>query len=157
MYAYPRHVTQTFLDVMREEQQVCAYMDMPLQHLHPETLRRMRRPHRDVEGLVGWIREQVPGIALRTTFIVGFPGETQEEFDFLCEALSRIRFDRVGVFTYSEEDGTPAHLFENPVPAKVRASRRDRVMSIARRLSLQRNKSLVGSEIDVLIEGSLRP
>jgi ribosomal protein S12 methylthiotransferase len=157
MYAYPRHVTQAFLDVMREERQVCAYMDMPLQHLHSETLRRMRRPHRDAEGLVAWIREQVPGIALRTTFIVGFPGETEEEFEFLCEALGRLRFDRVGVFTYSEEEGTPAHLFSDPVPPKLRATRRARVMSIARRLSLQRNRSLVGEDIDVLIEGRSNP
>jgi ribosomal protein S12 methylthiotransferase len=153
MYAYPRHVSQLLLDVMREHPQVCRYLDMPLQHLHPDTLRRMRRPHRDVEELVTWIRVQVPEVALRTTFIVGFPGETEAEFEYLCEATERIGFDRVGVFTYSDEEGTPAFDFGARVPRKVKAARRDRLMSIARKLSLRRNRLLVGRELDVLIEG----
>jgi ribosomal protein S12 methylthiotransferase len=153
MYVYPRHVTQAFLDVMRERPQVCRYMDMPLQHLHPETLRRMRRPHRDVEELIGWVREQVPGIALRSTFIVGFPGETEEEFEYLCSAMKRLELDRVGVFTYSDEEGTPAFEFAARVPARVKAARRARVMSIARKLSLVRNRAQVGQELDVLVEG----
>jgi ribosomal protein S12 methylthiotransferase len=153
MYAYPRHVTQAFLDVMRERPQVCRYLDLPLQHLHPETLRRMRRPHRDVEEVVGWIRSSVPGIALRTTFIVGFPGETEAEFEYLCQATAGLRFDRVGVFTYSDEEGTPAYEFADRVPRKVKVSRRARLMGLARKLSLARNRELVGADIDVLVEG----
>ena len=153
MYAYPRHVTAPFLDVMRERSQICRYLDMPLQHLHPETLRRMRRPHRDVEELIGWVRGQVPGIALRTTFIVGFPGETHAEVDYLCEAIQRIQFDRVGVFTYSDEEGTPAFEFAERVPARLKRERRARVMTLARKLSLSRNRAQVGQTLTVLIEG----
>ena len=114
MYAYPRHVTERFLGVLRERPQVLPYLDMPLQHTHPWTLARMRRPHRDIDDLVGWMRERVPGLVLRTTFIVGFPGETEAEFEYLLESVQRLRFDRVGVFTYSDEDGTAA--FEHAGP-----------------------------------------
>ncbi len=152
LYAYPRHITQALLDVMRERPQVCRYLDVPLQHLHPETLRRMRRPHRDVEELVGWIREQVPGIAIRTTFIVGFPGETEAEFEALCDGVQRLQFDRVGVFTYSDEDGTPAFSLPGRVPSSVKKARRARLMALARKLSLARNRRLVGQELEVLIE-----
>ncbi|MBV9582783.1 MAG: 30S ribosomal protein S12 methylthiotransferase RimO, partial [Chloroflexi bacterium] len=108
MYAYPRHITEDFLRVLREREQVLPYIDMPLQHTHPWTLARMRRPHRDTDDLVGWMRDRVPGLVLRTTFIVGFPGETEAEFAYLLESVQRLRFDRVGVFTYSHEEGTAA-------------------------------------------------
>jgi ribosomal protein S12 methylthiotransferase len=153
MYAYPKHITPGLLRVMAEREQVCKYLDVPLQHTHPEVLRRMRRPHRSVHDLVGWLRAAVPGIVLRTTFIVGFPGETEAEFEHLLRTLEELRFDRVGVFAYSTEEGTPAGAFPDQVPEAVRAERRARALALARQLARAANERLVGAELEVLIEG----
>jgi ribosomal protein S12 methylthiotransferase len=153
MYTYPRHVTERFLGVLRDCPQVLPYIDMPLQHTHPWTLARMRRPHRDVDDLVGWMRAQVPGLVLRTTFIVGFPGETDEEFSHLVDSVARLRFDRVGVFTYSDEEGTAAFDMPERVPQRVKERRKQQLMAAARSVTLEGNRRLVGSELDVLIEG----
>jgi ribosomal protein S12 methylthiotransferase len=159
MYAYPRHVTERFLQVMRERPQVLPYIDMPLQHTHPWTLARMRRPHRDTDDLVSWMRSRVPGLVLRTTFIVGFPGETEDEFAFLLESVRRLRFDRVGVFTYSDEEGTAAFLAgaADRVPEAEKKRRRGRLMAAARDVTLASNQQLVGQELEVLIEGRPEP
>jgi ribosomal protein S12 methylthiotransferase len=153
MYVYPRHVTARFLQVMRERPQVVPYMDMPLQHTHPWTLARMRRPHRDVDDLVGWMRASVPGLVLRTTFIVGFPGETEEEFEHLLASVRRLRFSRVGVFTYSDEEGTAAYTMPDRVPARIKEARRRKLMAAAKLITADENKRLVGQELDVLVEG----
>jgi ribosomal protein S12 methylthiotransferase len=157
MYAYPRHVTERFLGVMRDRPQVLPYLDMPLQHTHPWTLARMRRPHRDTDDLVGWMRERVPGLVLRTTFIVGFPGETQDEFDYLVESVRRLKFDRVGVFTYSDEDGTAAFAMPGRVPNAEKRRRRGRLMATARDVTLASNRQLIGQELEVLVEGRPEP
>jgi ribosomal protein S12 methylthiotransferase len=153
MYAYPRHVTERFLGVLRERRQVLPYLDMPLQHTHPWTLARMRRPHRDTDDLVAWMRDRVPNLVLRTTFIVGFPGETDEEFDHLVNSVRRLRFDRVGVFTYSDEDGTAAFGMRERIAEADKRRRRGRLMAAARDVTLESNRRLVGQEIEVLIEG----
>jgi ribosomal protein S12 methylthiotransferase len=153
MYAYPRHITERFLGVMRERQQVLPYIDMPLQHTHPWTLARMRRPHRDTDDLVAWMRDRVPGLVLRTTFIVGFPGETEAEFEYVLESVQRLRFDRVGVFTYSHEEGTAAFGQPDDVPAREKERRKARLMAAARDITLASNRQLVGQQLDVLIEG----
>ncbi len=153
MYTYPRHVTERFLSTLREQPQVLKYIDMPLQHTHPWTLARMRRPHRDVDELVTWMRERVPGLVLRTTFIVGFPNETEEEFEHLLESVQRLRFDRVGVFTYSDEEGTAAFDMPDRVPRGIKKRRKQQLMAAARTVTLEANRALVGSELDVLIEG----
>ncbi len=153
MYTYPRHVTERFLSTLREQPQVLKYIDMPLQHTHPWTLARMRRPHRDVDELVTWMRERVPGLVLRTTFIVGFPNETEEEFEHLLESVQRLRFDRVGVFTYSDEEGTAAFDMPDRVPRGIKERRKQQLMAAARTVTLEANRALVGSELDVLIEG----
>jgi len=132
---------------------VLPYLDMPLQHTHPWTLARMRRPHRDTDDLVAWMRDRVPGLVLRTTFIVGFPGETEAEFDYLLESARRLRFDRVGVFLYSNEDGTAAFGKADQVPEADKRRRRSRLMAAARDITLEQNRGMVGSELDVLIEG----
>jgi ribosomal protein S12 methylthiotransferase len=126
---------------------------MPLQHTHPWTLARMRRPHRDTDDLVAWMRERVPGLVLRTTFIVGFPGETSQEFDSLLETVRRLRFDRVGVFEYSDEEGTAAFGMPERVPAAEKRRRRGRLMAAARDITVSANRQLVGEQIEVLIEG----
>jgi ribosomal protein S12 methylthiotransferase len=153
MYAYPRHVTERFLRVLRERPQVVPYLDMPLQHTHPWTLARMRRPHRDTDDLIAWMRDRVPGLVLRTTFIVGFPGETDAEFDYLLESVQRLRFDRVGVFTYSDEDGTAAFSMPERVPDSEKRHRRGRLMAAARDITLASNQRMVGQELEVLIDG----
>ncbi|GAC1321141.1 MAG: 30S ribosomal protein S12 methylthiotransferase RimO [Chloroflexota bacterium] len=153
MYAYPRHVTENLLRVIRERQQVVSYIDMPLQHTHPWTLARMRRPHRETDDLVAWMRDRVPGLALRTTFIVGFPGETDEEFGYLVESVRRLRFERVGVFTYSDEEGTAAFTHADRVSTRDKRARRSRLMAAARDVTVDLNARLVGQELDVLIEG----
>ncbi len=153
MYAYPRHVTEDFLRVLRERPQLLPYVDMPLQHTHPWTLARMRRPHRDTDDLVAWMRDRVPGLVLRTTFIVGFPGETEEEFDSLLASVRRLRFDRVGVFTYSDEDGTAAFARPGQVSEADKRRRRGRLMAAARDITVASNQAMVGREMDVLIEG----
>jgi ribosomal protein S12 methylthiotransferase len=153
MYAYPRHVTERFLGVMRERPQVLPYLDMPLQHTHPWTLARMRRPHRDTDDLVAWMRDRVPGLVLRTTFIVGFPGETEAEFEYLLDSVRRLRFDRVGVFTYSNEDGTAAFGMADQVAEAEKRRRRSRLMAAARDVTLASNQQMIGSQLEVLIEG----
>ena len=119
MYAYPSHVTQAFLEVMAERPQICRYFDMPLQHTHPETLRRMRRPHRPVEELLGWIRSVVPDVTIRTTVITGFPGETETEHRHVVRSIETLGFGRVGVFLYSDEEGTAS--FDHPNRVGVQA------------------------------------
>ncbi len=153
MYAYPRHITERFLSVMRERPQVVPYIDMPLQHTHPWTLARMRRPHRDTDDLVGWMRDRVPGLVLRTTFIVGFPGETEDEFAYLLESVQRLRFDRVGVFTYSDEEGTAAFGAAEQVAEAEKRRRRGRLMAAARDITLVSNQQMIGRELEVLVEG----
>jgi ribosomal protein S12 methylthiotransferase len=153
MYAYPRHLTEHLLQVMAERPQVLPYVDMPLQHTHPWTLARMRRPHRDTDELIAWMRARVPGLILRTTFIVGFPGETDEEFEHLVASVRRLRFSRVGVFTYSDEEGTAAHAMAEHVPEATRRRRRRRLMAAAREVTIEDNRALVGQELDVLVEG----
>jgi ribosomal protein S12 methylthiotransferase len=153
MYCYPRHVTERFLGVVRERPQVLPYLDMPLQHTHPWTLARMRRPHRDIDELVGWMRDRVPGLVLRTTFIVGFPGETEAEFDYLVDSVKRLQFDRVGVFTYSHEEGTASFGMPEQVSEADKKRRRRLLMAAAREVTLAANARLVGQQLEVLVEG----
>lgn len=155
MYAYPGHVSDHLIEVMAAEKQIVPYIDMPLQHGHPRTLRRMRRPanaawvHRTVHKL----RAAMPDITLRSTFIVGFPGETEEEFEGLLEFMEAVRFDKVGVFQFSPEPGTLAASMPEQVPAGVKEQRWHRVMALQQSLSLARNQAQVGRRLDVLIEG----
>jgi ribosomal protein S12 methylthiotransferase len=154
MYAYPSHVTQGFLDAIVERPQICRYFDMPLQHTHPDVLRRMRRPHRPIEELLGWIRSVVPDIVVRTTFITGFPGETEAEHRYLLKSIETLGFGRVGVFLYSDEEGTAA--FDHPyrVLRSVKQRRRHELMAAARAASFRANEALIGTVQEVLIEGA---
>jgi ribosomal protein S12 methylthiotransferase len=154
MYAYPSHITQGFLDVMAERPQICRYLDVPLQHTHPETLRRMRRPHRPVEELLAWIRATVPDITVRTTFITGFPGETEAEHRYLLKSIETLGFGRVGVFLYSDEEGTAAFEHPNRIAASVKQRRRHELMAAARTASHTANQALIGTVQEVLVEGA---
>jgi len=155
MYAYPGYVTDELIDVMAAHPQILPYLDIPLQHAHPETLKRMRRPanldwvHRTLEKM----RTKIPGLAIRTTFIVGYPGETEDEFNTLLDFVKEIRFDRVGAFQYSFEPGTTAEPLGDPVAPEVKQARWEQLMALQQDISLERNQSFVGSTLDVLIEG----
>ncbi len=155
MYAYPGHISPRLIEVMAGDARVCHYLDLPLQHAHPDTLRRMRRPA-NVERtrrLVADLRAAMPDVALRTSFIVGYPGETEREFEVLADFITETRFDRVGVFVYSPEEGTPAAALPNPVPEEIKAERYDRLMALQQGISLEINQEQVGRSLDVLIEG----
>jgi ribosomal protein S12 methylthiotransferase len=155
MYAYPGYVTDELIDVMANNDQVLPYLDMPLQHAHPATLKRMRRPanmawvYRTLDNM----RQKMPHLALRTTFIVGYPGETDQEFQALMDFIQKIRFDRVGVFQFSFESGTTAEPLGDPVPTEIKQARWEQLMALQQTISLERNQSLVGRNLDVLIEG----
>jgi len=156
MYAYPQHVTSPLIATLAGHTHICHYVDMPLQHAHPATLLRMHRSP-DVEGvrnLIAELRRAMPDVALRTAFIVGYPGETEEEFDALLAFLAEIRFDKVGVFIYSPEEDTVAAELSNQVPAEVAQSRYARAMALQQSISLERNREQLGRILEVLIEGA---
>jgi ribosomal protein S12 methylthiotransferase len=155
MYAYPGAVSDRLIEVMAARPQVLHYVDIPLQHGHPDVLKRMRRP-----ANVDWVyrtlaklRAAMPDLAIRTTFIVGYPGETDAEFDALCNFVADLKFDRVGAFTYSFEPGTPSADLPDPVPDGVKRERYERLMTLQQPISLSKNQSLVGKTLDVLVEG----
>jgi ribosomal protein S12 methylthiotransferase len=155
LYAYPGYVTDRLIDVMVRYPQIVPYLDMPLQHAHPATLRRMRRPanlewvHRTLEKM----RSALPALALRTTFIVGYPGESEEEFQTLLDFVDEVRFDRVGTFQFSFEPGTTSEPLGDPIPAEVKQERYERLMERQQAISLEKNQAFVGKTMDVLIEG----
>ncbi|MBC1262170.1 30S ribosomal protein S12 methylthiotransferase RimO [Synechococcus sp. BSF8S] len=153
-YAYPTGLTPEVLHAYREVPNVLPYLDLPLQHSHPEVLRAMNRPWQTglTTELLGRIRDQLPDAVLRTTFIVGFPGETEEHFEHLLRFVEEQRFDHVGVFTFSPEDGTAAVKLPDPVPAEVVIERRNRLMAAQQPIAAERNASWVGRIVDVLIE-----
>ena len=155
MYAYPGYVTDELIEVMATHKQVLSYLDMPLQHAHPLTLRRMHRPTNVdwVRNTLKKMRQAIPNLALRTTFIVGYPGETEEEFQTLLDFVEEVRFDRVGAFRFSYEPGTASETFGDPIPGEVKEERLKRLMEKQQPISLERNRSFIGRSLDVLIEG----
>jgi ribosomal protein S12 methylthiotransferase len=155
MYAYPGYVTDRLIEVMSARKQVLPYLDMPLQHAHPKMLYRMKRPSNMdwVYKTLGKMRATIPDLAMRTTFIVGYPGETDEEFQALYDFVKEIRFDRVGAFQFSFEPGTTSAPLGDPVPVEVKQERYERLMELQQGISLQVNQSYVGKTLDVLVEG----
>ncbi|MBI5351566.1 MAG: 30S ribosomal protein S12 methylthiotransferase RimO [Chloroflexi bacterium] len=155
MYAYPGYVTDRLIEVMATHNQILPYLDMPLQHAHPKTLLRMKRPSNMdwVHKTLGKMRTAMPNLAIRTTFIVGYPGETEEEFQALHDFVKEIRFDRAGAFPFSFEAETTSAPLGDPVPASVKEERFARLMELQQPISLQVNQSYVGKTLDVLIEG----
>lgn len=155
MYAYPGRVSPRLVEVMAGDPRVCRYLDLPLQHAHPDVLRRMKRPA-DVERtrrLVEDLRAAMPDLSLRTTFIVGYPGESEAEFQALLDFVAEVRFDRVGAFTFSPEEGTPAAELPGALPEEVKVERYERLMALQQGISRQINEAQVGRTLDVLLEG----
>lgn len=155
LYSYPSRLSDKVLDVIAEESKVCKYVDIPLQHASSRMLKAMKRPgnRRYVEQLVERIRRRVPGITLRTTFIVGFPGETEEDFEELMDFCRQAKFERLGAFVYSDEEGTDAYEFEDKVPTRTALSRQKRLMQLQSQISRRLNKRLVGKTFRALFEG----
>jgi ribosomal protein S12 methylthiotransferase len=155
MYAYPGYVTDELIETMARHEQILPYLDIPLQHGHRETLKRMRRPANIewVYGTVEKLRRAMPRLAIRTTFIVGYPGETEEEFDGLKQFVRDLQFDRFGAFTYSYEASTPSATVSWQVPDEVKQARLEELMTIQQQISLQKNQAMVGQTLDVLVEG----
>ncbi|MBD2022783.1 30S ribosomal protein S12 methylthiotransferase RimO [Leptolyngbya sp. FACHB-36] len=153
-YAYPTGLTPKVIDAIRETPNVLPYLDLPLQHSHPEILRAMNRPWqgRVNDGIIERIKTAIPNAVLRTTFIVGFPGETDAHFEHLMQFVQRHEFDHVGVFTFSPEEGTPAHDLPNQLPESVMEARRDALMQLQQPIALKKNRADVGKVVDVLIE-----
>ncbi len=156
LYTFPGYVTDHLIDVMAANPRILPYLDIPLQHAHPDMLKRMRRPaNMDwVYSTLEKMRQRLPNLALRSTFIVGYPGETDEEFATLLGFLKDIQFDRVGAFTFSFEQGTSSEPLGDPVPAEVKQARYAQLMELQEKISLQRNQTFIGKQMDVLIEGS---
>ncbi len=156
MYAYPGAVTDRLIEVMATNDKVVKYLDIPLQHGHPATLRRMRRPSNIdwVYNTLAKMHAAIPDLAVRTTFIVGYPGETDAEFDGLMRFVDDMQFDRVGVFTYSFEAQTPSGQLPDQVPTDVAESRREALMLKQQQISLVKNQRLVGKTLTTLIEGN---
>jgi ribosomal protein S12 methylthiotransferase len=159
MYAYPGYVSDELIDTMASQQQVLPYLDIPLQHGHPDTLRRMRRPANIewVHKTIGKMRDAMPNLAIRSTFIVGYPGETEKEFQTLLDFIEDLKFDRVGAFTFSFEPGTTSEPLGDPVPEEIKQERLDRLMTLQQEISLQNNQSFIDQTLDVLIEGFTEP
>ena len=155
LYLYPTTITDDVLDAMAECDKVCKYIDLPLQHGSADVLRRMRRPgNREAyDKLLARIRSKVPDVTLRTTFIVGFPGETDAEFDELCAFVRDTEFDHVGVFTYSHEEGTRAFAMDDDVPAATKTARRNRVMALQRAIVMRRQRARRGTTVRVMVDG----
>lgn len=155
MYAFPGYITDRLIGVMSSHPQILPYLDIPLQHGDPATLTRMRRPANIdwVHTTIGKMRSMLPKLAIRTTFIVGYPGETDNEFQTLLDFVEEMRFDRVGAFQFSFEQGTASEELGDPIPATVKEERYQRLMELQQPISLQINQSYVGQTLDVLIEG----
>lgn len=155
MYAYPGHISDALIETMATTPHILPYLDLPLQHGHPDTLKRMRRPS-NIEMVLGTIdklRAAMPDIALRTTFIVGYPGETEAEFQGLLDFIEAIQFDKVGAFPFSPEPGTPAATLPNQVSDELKQERWERLMALQQEISLRRNKAQIGRTLEVLVEG----
>lgn len=152
MYAYPTHLDDELLDAIANLDKVVKYVDIPLQHSHPEVLKLMNRPSFDYRPMIENIRNRIPNVSIRTAFIVGYPGETEEHFEHLCQFVRDMKFDRMGVFKYSREKGTPSYKLPNRVPAKIANQRYKKLMEIQQEISAERNKKFIGKIIPCIIE-----
>lgn len=157
LYCYPESITDELIEEIKTNPKVCKYLDIPIQHASTAILKRMARKSslEQLKERLGKLRQEIPSIALRTTLIVGFPGETEEDFQILYDFVKEMRFDRLGVFTYSKEEGTPAALFEDQIDEKTKIKRRDAIMALQHGISSALTAEKVGKTMKVLIEGKI--
>ena len=156
MYAYPSRFPEDLIDEIKNNEKVCKYIDIPLQHISDSILKSMRRgtTGRQTRELLSQLRNEIPGLVLRTTFIVGYPGETDKEFNELCDFVEEFKFERMGTFTYSQEENTGSYDLDDPVPDEVKKQRQSRLMEIQREISVEKNSQLIGSELKILVESN---
>ena len=154
LYAYPETITDELIETVKNEEKICKYFDIPMQHISDPVLKRMgrRSTSNTIRNVVKKIRKEIPKVVLRTTFITGFPGETEEQFEELREFVKETKFDRLGVFAYSKEDGTPAVKLDGHIKANIKKSRANEIMKIQNKISRENNEELIGKELEVLIE-----
>ena len=157
LYTHPAHWSDELIQAIAECGKVARYIDMPLQHIHGEMLDKMRRETTSahIENLIARIRAGIPGIAIRTTFIVGFPGETEEHFNSLMDFIERTRFERLGIFTYSQEEGSRAAKMEEQVPQKIKQARYKKAMKLQQRIAREISEAQIGKRIRVLVDKPL--
>ena len=157
MYCYPEEIYDELIEAIRDNEKVCHYIDMPIQHINSDILRRMgRKTNREMlEGKIAALRAAIPDIAIRTTLICGFPGEMPEQHEELMEFLNETEFDRLGAFTYSPEENTPAATFDHQVEESVKEDWQADVMELQEEIILDKNESMIGKEILVMIEGKV--
>ena len=156
-YCYPEEITDELIAVMKEESKICRYLDMPIQHASDRILKRMgrRTSKEQLKDIINKLRSEIPDIALRTTLISGFPGETEEDHEELMEFVDEMEFERLGVFAYSAEEDTPAAEFPDQVPQEIKEDRRDAIMELQQEISLYLSQSMVGKTLEVMIEGKV--
>lgn len=155
LYCYPDRLTDELIHLIGEEEKICKYIDMPLQHIDDDILIAMKRGvnQRRIRQIVERLKRELPNLILRTSFITGYPGESEEKFKKLHDFVKEMEFDRVGIFTYSQEEGTPSASLPDQIPLKIKKSRKDTLLLLQSEISLKKHKALVGSELEVLIEG----
>ena len=155
LYAYPESITDELIQVVKENEKICKYFDIPLQHFSDSVLKRMNRKSdsKSIENLINKLRKEIPEVILRTTLMVGFPGETEEDFFELYEFVNRAKFERLGVFKYSKEDGTPASRLKNQIHPKTKQARYKRIMELEKQISKIKLEEKIGNIYEVLIEG----
>jgi ribosomal protein S12 methylthiotransferase len=155
LYNYPHPFPDRLMDLIANEKKICNYIDMPLQHIDEVMLRRMNRIHRRdyTLRLISRLRDRIPNLVLRTSLIVGFPGESEDQFQTLCDFVEETRFERLGVFLYSREEDTPASDFENQIAEEIKQERWHRLMNLQKEISFEKQKKLVGSVQEVLVSG----
>lgn len=153
MYAYPTQMTDELIDAIARLDKVVKYVDIPLQHSHPDVLKRMRRPVMDYTKLVEKIRNKIPGVSVRTTLIVGYPGETEEEFEHLYKFVKNVKFDRMGAFEYSREKGTYSYGLKPQITDDIKKERREKLMELQQKISLENNQKYIGSTLKCIVEG----
>lgn len=153
MYAYPSQMTDELIDAIAKLDKVVKYVDIPLQHSHPRVLESMRRPVMDYRELINKLRNKIPGVSVRTSLVVGYPGESEEEFEHLYNFVKDVRFDRMGAFEYSKEKNTYSYSLKGHLPAKVKKERRNKLMELQQQISLENNESRVGKTLKCIVEG----
>ena len=156
-YCYPEEITQELIETIREEEKVCNYLDIPIQHASDRILQRMgrRTNQKQLREMIASLRSQIPDIALRTTLISGFPGETEEDQEEVMRFVDEMEFERLGVFAYSQEEDTPAAEFPDQVPQELKEERRDEIMELQQEISYEKSQSMIGKVLEVMIEGKV--
>ncbi len=154
LYSYPETITDELIEIVKKEDKICKYFDIPIQHISDSVLKRMNRKSngKSIRKVIKKLREEIPNVVIRTTVMVGFPGETKEDFEELYNFIKEAKFDRLGAFSYSKEEGTPAEKLPNQIHANTKKSRYNKIMSLQQQIAIEKQKQLIGKELEVLIE-----